>query len=63
MFGVDPFKYVDIECPNCGRNRVEEYHDGALICEKCHWNIKEEEYDTRTGETSYSIVYEGLEEL
>ena len=36
--------YRDLECPNCGRNRVEL--DG--VCEKCYWDVDGGDYVTIT---------------
>ena len=37
--------YIDKECSNCKRNRVERWENGDEICEKCGWNQKTKEYD------------------
>ena len=29
--------YIDEDCVNCGRHRVEHYSIGFDICEKCRW--------------------------
>lgn len=29
--------YIDEDCSNCGRHRVEHYSKGFDICEKCRW--------------------------
>lgn len=39
-----PMYYVDMDCPECGRHRVELWSNGKLICEKCCWCIEDEEY-------------------
>ena len=39
-----PIHYVDIDCPKCGRHRVEFWNSGKHICEKCLWCIEDEEY-------------------
>ena len=39
-------KYVDKDCPQCGRHRVELFECGKEICEKCHWCITDNEYST-----------------
>lgn len=36
--------YIDKECPNCGRMRVEHYSCGKDICEKCGWSIQDKTY-------------------
>ena len=36
--------YSHIECPNCGRLRVEHFSSGLDICEKCNWCIQKNEY-------------------
>lgn len=36
--------YVDGECPNCGRYRVELYSSNKRVCEKCNWCIEEGDY-------------------
>ena len=36
--------YVDIDCPKCGRHRVELWSSGKHICEKCLWCIEDERY-------------------
>ena len=38
--------YLPIECPNCGRHRVEHWSCGKDICEKCHWCIQISGYFT-----------------
>jgi ribosomal protein L37AE/L43A len=37
--------YIDKKCINCGRQRVEQYKNGAKICEKCSYNQDTKEYD------------------
>lgn len=37
--------YVDLECPNCKRHRVEKFENGEFRCEKCEWNITLEKYE------------------
>lgn len=36
--------YIERECPNCGRKRVEHWGCGKDICEKCHWCIQDNSY-------------------
>lgn len=36
--------YIDRQCPNCGRMRVEHWGCGKDICEKCHWCIQDNAY-------------------
>ena len=36
--------YLGIECPKCGRVRVEHWGCGKDICEKCHWCIQDNSY-------------------
>lgn len=36
--------YIDTECPNCKRMRVERWSCGKDICEKCHWCIQDNSY-------------------
>lgn len=36
--------YRSIDCPNCGRNRVEQ--DG--VCEKCDWDVDGGDYASIT---------------
>lgn len=36
--------YIDKVCPKCGRWRVEKWSCGKEICEKCHWDLNENEY-------------------
>ena len=36
--------YISIDCPNCGRHRVEHWSCGKDICEKCLWCIQENDY-------------------
>jgi ribosomal protein L37E len=31
-------KYVDKDCPHCGRHRVELFKNGKEVCEKCSYN-------------------------
>lgn len=38
--------YIDLECPNCGRFRVEHWSGGKDVCEKCHWCIQDHTYIT-----------------
>ena len=40
-----PLHYVDADCPNCGRHRVELWNNGKHICEKCHWCIEDKKYN------------------
>jgi hypothetical protein len=41
--GELPTGYVGINCPNCGRARVE--WDGTLlVCEKCRWDILHDDF-------------------
>ena len=37
--------YSGENCKNCGRNRVEMYSSGKLICEKCGYDQDTEDYD------------------
>lgn len=38
MFKVgDCQGYINEDCENCGRHRVEHYSMGFDICEKCRW--------------------------
>lgn len=39
-----PIKYINEECPECGRLRVELWNNGDRICEKCNWNLDRNEY-------------------
>lgn len=39
-----PLYYLETECPNCGRLRVEHWSNGKDICEKCLWCIQDEDY-------------------
>lgn len=39
-----PLHYVDMDCPKCGRHRVEVWSNGKHICEKCLWCIEDKEY-------------------
>lgn len=36
--------YLDCDCPNCGRSRVERCANGKSWCEKCNWVIEDECY-------------------
>ena len=36
--------YSSTPCPNCGRQRLEQYESGKDICEKCHWCPQEQRY-------------------
>ena len=36
--------YIDEDCVNCGRHRVEHYSKGFDICEKCRWCPQLNEY-------------------
>lgn len=38
--------YVNKDCPNCGRHRVEGWSSGIEICEKCNWCIQDNNYYT-----------------
>ena len=40
--------YIDMDCINCGRHRVEQYENGLKVCEKCGFN-----QDTKEHEDSY----------
>lgn len=31
-------RYVDMNCANCGRRRVEQLANGKIVCEKCSWD-------------------------
>lgn len=35
----------DGDCNNCDRSRVELCNNGKMICQKCHWDQKEQIYD------------------
>lgn len=37
--------YINEECKNCGRQRVELWESGVKVCEKCNWDQDKEEYD------------------
>ena len=41
--------YVEFECPNCKRMRVEKYqllnNEIIHICEKCNWCIETKDYE------------------
>lgn len=37
--------YVEGSCINCGRDRVEAYTNGDLICEKCSFNQLTEQFE------------------
>lgn len=37
--------YIEQECINCGRHRVEKYKNGSKICEKCSFDQDKKEYD------------------
>ena len=39
-----PLYYLETECPNCGRLRVEHWSNGKDVCEKCLWCIQDEDY-------------------
>jgi ribosomal protein L37AE/L43A len=38
-------RYLDMTCPNCGRERVEQCANGKIICEKCSWEPSANEYN------------------
>lgn len=38
-------RYVDMDCPNCGRHRVEQCANGKIICEKCSWEPSVNNYN------------------
>ena len=40
----DMGNYVDLLCPNCGRQRVCLCDNGKHRCDKCNWVIEDEEY-------------------
>ncbi len=39
-----PLHYVDMDCPECGRHRVELWSNGKHICEKCRWCAEDKSY-------------------
>lgn len=36
--------YIDKDCKNCGRQRVEKFENGYEICEKCHYEQNKDVY-------------------
>lgn len=38
--------YIEDDCINCGRHRVELWEDGSKICEKCCYNQESKEYES-----------------
>lgn len=38
----DAIKYVDKDCPHCGKHRVELFKNGKEVCEKCSYNTNGE---------------------
>jgi ribosomal protein L37AE/L43A len=38
-------RYLDMACPHCGRQRVEQCANGKVICEKCHWEPAVNDYN------------------
>ncbi|NGS95693.1 hypothetical protein G6Z25_02010 [Clostridium perfringens] len=39
------YGYIDKECVNCGRLRVELFENGDEICERCKFNQLTEEFE------------------
>ena len=39
-----PTGYASMDCPNCGRHRVEKCENGKHWCEKCNWVIEDKKY-------------------
>lgn len=39
-------RYTGDECPNCGRQRLEECANGKVVCEKCHWEPAINDYNS-----------------
>lgn len=39
-------KYLDKECPNCKRIRVELFKNGKEVCEKCSHNAVTGEFES-----------------
>lgn len=40
----DNLGYIDKECINCGRLRVEKYSSGNEVCEKCGFEQNTKQY-------------------
>jgi len=36
--------YINHPCPNCGRYRLCECHNGKHRCEKCNWVPEDNDY-------------------
>lgn len=53
------FLYVNKDCVNCGRFRVERLDNGDEVCEKCDWNHNINDYNN----TLQKELNEALEEL
>lgn len=49
--------YRGVNCPNCGRRRV----DIAGVCEKCFWDVDANGYAHITRPESYRIGHNGIE--
>lgn len=41
----DAMKYLDKDCPHCGRHRVELFKNGKEVCEKCSYNAVTNEFE------------------
>lgn len=42
--------YIEEDCENCGRHRVEHFSGGFDICEKCNWCKQLKTYILETDE-------------
>lgn len=50
-------KYLDKDCINCGRHRVELWTSGKEICDKCGFEQKEKEfYENEYGTYLYYVL-------
>lgn len=39
-------KYLDIDCPHCGKHRVELFANNKGVCEKCSYNALTGEFES-----------------
>lgn len=40
--------YEENPCPNCNRIRLGKRKNGRTICEKCHWCVDTNSYDSES---------------